>query len=266
MRRLLALLLLAGCSSDSTPSVDSPDAASAEAPAGSAGAYTLRFAESDAEDAPASEVSGALPAPIPADAFPLTTLTEAPSYHIGVDRATVPEGFDFDGTYFLFLQQNETRKQVKLLRGAVGLSNNFRESYSGSVATLTFPPIWPADGPTPTMTLDRMGDAEGQVASFPLAVSSSRPAWLQPIEVPTEAFAEDGAVTAELELDPETHAAYLLYREDGNRWELEDFRVSRVEAQLREREGDPRSTTPYVVYPDAMDATTPEAYLIVFPL
>ena len=258
---------------EATPDAPAAPAGSADAaPAGSAGSYSITFApDADGGTATPTTLAGYLPAPVPADVLAMTPLDGIPSYHIRADASTVPESFELRGTYFLFLQKaDDGQVRLRLLRGHVGLSNNFQTPYQGQIAAFTFPPLWPSGGPSPTLSLDGMGDNRGQsFASTPLNVLGQTPAWAVPLTLPAAPADEDFDVMADLELSDDTLLPFLLYQKAArsdrfpDSWELADFRPSRSEMRRRERENDTRTTTPYVVYPRDISADNPQAYLIV---
>lgn len=285
---LALLLALAGCGDADTPDRSLPNDAPADtptaetaastpaaapsgtAPPGSLGSFTLRLAQSDAEGAPAVEVAGFLPAPVPADAFETTTFTDIPGYHVSVDRAALPDGFELSGNHFVYVKRDADGafEKAQLLRAAVGLSNTFSGgTTSGTFGGFTFAPLWPEGGPTPTLSYDTTGDAKRQLGTSPLGVMA-RPVWAHPVSIPPTV--EDPEVTAEVDMAAEARL-YLLYREADSRrgeavWNLVDFRPSR--SVNRDREGDPSApaTTAYSLYPDGFADGPTEAYVLAFPM
>ena len=283
---LTALLALAGCGDappDATPSVEAlaaavtPTAAvsvlTGPAPDGSLGTFTLRVAESDAEGAPLAEVAGVLPPPVPAGAYPTLDLADAPTYHVGVDPATLPEGFDLDRTHFIYVKRDADGRfdRAQVLRGWVGLSNTVSGgTYSGTVGGFTFAPLWPEGAPTPGLTYDTLGDDRRPLATSPLGVTA-RPAWAQPVTLP--ATIEAPEVTAELALAAEdVFTLVLLYRGADDRagaprWDLRPFFPDRAVNRARERSGDPGlpTTTAFTVRLSDLGAGPTEAFLLAFP-
>ena len=287
---LVLALSLAGCGDAADRAVDAtaapaapadapaadgaPGALSGTPPAGSLGAITLRFAESDVDGAPASEVAAYLPAPVPEGAFPTFELVDAPSYHAVVDKATLPDGFELPGTHFVYVKRDADGgfDKAHVLRSWVGLSNSTSSgTLSGTVGGFTFAPLWPDGAPEPGLVYETIGDDKARLGTSPLAVMP-RPVWAHPLTLP--ATVEDPVVTAELDVDaPDLDGLgatlYLLYREaDSSRgepqWNLEDVRPDRSAA--RARKGDPAapSTVPVRVYPDGLGDGPTEAYLLAF--
>ena len=298
MRLTLSLALvfaLAGCGDADTPDGGLPDeppagtptaetstassapaaAPTGTAPTGSPGTLTMRFAESDADGSPFTEVAGFLPPPVPADAYPTLDLADAPNYHVHVDKTTLPDGFDLDGTHFVYVKRDADGRfdKAQMLRGWVGLSNSFSGStYSGTVGGFAFPPLWPEGAPVPGLTYDAMGDDKRQIGTSGLGVMA-RPVWAQPITLP--ATVEDPEVTAELDFAMEMEDdpnLYIVYREKPSMggettWSMDAFYPDRSTNRARERSDDSATPTTRaftVGIGDLGDGPT-EAFLLAFP-